>query len=106
MARKKRPAKAKATSRTSRRALADRPTPVEAIAMRNADLEQRLAARGDRYSELLSRVVRDEPVGSDLLLAEVVVAIEQHTEISFSGAGTSLQEPDHEHDGDLALASA
>ncbi len=44
-----------------------RPTPVAAIEMKHAELAERLAARGDRFSELLARSIRDQHVGGELI---------------------------------------
>jgi hypothetical protein len=40
-----------------------RPTPVEAVALHHTKQAQMLAARPDRFSQLLSRLLKDEPTG-------------------------------------------
>jgi hypothetical protein len=44
-----------------------RPTPVAAIAAKHAELATRLAARADRFSQLLSRSIRNELSGGQLV---------------------------------------
>jgi hypothetical protein len=44
-----------------------RPRPMAAIEMKHAELAERLAARGDRFSELLGRSIRDQRVGGELV---------------------------------------
>jgi hypothetical protein len=53
---------------------------VEAIAMKNTQLAEALAARGDRFSQLMSKLVRDEYVG-DQLHSRSGLSDEEHAEL-------------------------
>jgi hypothetical protein len=44
-----------------------RPMPVQAIEMKHTELAERLSARGDRFSQLLSKTFRDEYLGNELV---------------------------------------
>lgn len=66
----------------------DHPTPVAAIEAKHAELAKRLSARDDRFSQLLSKVVRDEHSGSELISRSGLSA-EEHTELE------SLREAAH-----------
>ena len=50
-----------------RQAERERPTPVEAIELRHAEFAERFAARGDRFSQLLSKALTDERSGDELV---------------------------------------
>lgn len=45
----------------------DRPHPLQAIEQKHVRLAERLAGRGDRFSELLSRLIQDEHAGQHLV---------------------------------------
>ncbi|MGO9321889.1 MAG: hypothetical protein ACLQBY_13955 [Solirubrobacteraceae bacterium] len=53
---------------------------MEAIAMKNTQLAEALAARGDRFSQLMSKLVRDEYVG-DQLHSRSGLSDEEHAEL-------------------------
>ncbi|MGN6869281.1 MAG: hypothetical protein ACTHMY_12845 [Solirubrobacteraceae bacterium] len=57
----------RAATRLKARTRPERPTPVTAIEMRHAELASRLAARADRFSELLGKSIRDQRVGGELI---------------------------------------
>lgn len=59
-----------------------RPTPVEAIAMRHKQMSEGFAARGDRFSQLLSKLVRDEySAGSQSLVSTSGLSDEERAEL-------------------------
>jgi hypothetical protein len=45
----------------------ERPTPVQAIELKHTELAERLAARKDTFSQLLSKIFRDEYAGNELV---------------------------------------
>lgn len=65
------------SSRGRRAPRRDRPAPVAAIEAQHARLSQRLASRKDRFSQLLSKAIKDEQAGQHLITRSGLTEPEQ-----------------------------
>lgn len=73
-------------SRMSTSAQGERPTPVEAIHLRHAQLAERLSSRADRFSQLLARSIEDEQAGQQLLSRSGLTTEEHHELLALRGS--------------------